>query len=144
MSDSLQSLLESDRRAAVVADLVDVIDTEVSGQKGLGGAAVKTAYAAAQKVKPGVVSSATNLMLPTFVSELQPLWDSKPAGTSFPDHLTANSDTAAEALLTVTDDQAATANPALGKVYTSLRRKAKGYVADALPRVGAVIEKHAG
>ncbi|MGV9709090.1 DUF6918 family protein [Gordonia sp. NPDC003424] len=144
MSDSLQSLLESDRRVAVVADLVAVIDIEVSEQKGLGGAAVKTGYAAAQKVKPGVVSSATNSMLPNFLSALQPLWDDKPADTSFADHLTANSDAAAEALLTVTDDQAVTANPALAKVYNSLRRMAKGSVADAVPRVGAVIEKHAG
>ncbi|MFW0793969.1 hypothetical protein AAFP30_09175 [Gordonia sp. CPCC 205515] len=143
MSDSLQSLLESDRRPAVVADLAEVIDNEVSGQKGLGGAAIKTGYAAAQKVKPGVVSSATNSMLPDFVSTLQPLWDSKPAEASFADHLTANSDAAAEALLTVTDDQAATANPALAKVYHSLRKKAKGYVVDALPQVGAVFEKHA-
>ncbi|MXP23369.1 hypothetical protein GIY30_18690 [Gordonia sp. HNM0687] len=142
MSDSLQSLLDNDR-PAVVADLVNVIDSEVSDQKGLGGAAVKTAYAAAQKVKPGVVSSATNLMLPDFLAALQPFWDSKPAGTPFADHLVANGDAAAEALLTVTDDQAESARPALAKVYNSLRGKAKGYVAASLPRVGAAIEKHA-
>ncbi len=143
MSDSLQSLLDTDRDA-VVADLVGVIDAEVSDKKGLGGAAVKTAYAAAQKFKPGVITSATNHMLPDFLTALAPLWDSRPAGVSFPDHLTANADAASEALLTVTDDQAATANPALAKVYGSLRGKGKGHVSTALPRVGAVIEKHAG
>ncbi|MEE4021913.1 hypothetical protein V1Y59_02390 [Gordonia sp. PKS22-38] len=142
MSDSLQSLLDTDR-PAVVADLVGVIDAEVADQKGLSGAAVKTAYAAAQKVKPGVVSSATNLMLPDFLTALQPFWDAKPAGVTFADHLAANSDAAAEALLTVTDDQVATAKPALAKAYNSLRGKAKGYVVAALPRVGAAIEKHA-
>ncbi|MAU82737.1 hypothetical protein VX037_06155 [Gordonia sp. Z-3] len=143
MSDSLQSLLDTNR-PAVVADLVDVIDAEVADQKGLGGAAVKTAYAAAQKVKPGVVTSATNLLLPDFLTALQPFWDNKPADVSFADHLAANSDAAAEALLTVTDDQTATARPALAKAYGSLRGKAKGYVAASLPRVGAAIEKHAG
>ena len=49
MSDSLTPLLETDR-PAVVADLVEVIDAEVADQKGLSGAAVKTAYAAAQKL----------------------------------------------------------------------------------------------
>ncbi|AZG45990.1 DUF6918 family protein [Gordonia insulae] len=142
MSDSLLSLLDTDR-AGVVGDLAVVIDAEVSDQKGLSGAAVKTAYAAAQKVKPGVVKSATDKMLPDFLSALQPLWDSKPAGVAFGDHLVANSDTAAEALLTVTDDQASTAKPALAKAYNSLRGKAKGYVVAALPRVGAAIEKHA-
>ncbi|GAA3718654.1 DUF6918 family protein [Gordonia hankookensis] len=143
MSDSLQSLLDNDR-PAVVADLVEVIDAEVSDQKGLGGAAVKTAYAAAQKVKPGITASATDKMLPDFLSALAPLWDSKPAGVAFGDHLVANGDTASEALLTVTDDQAATAKPSLAKAYNSLRGKAKGYVIAALPRVGAAIEKHAG
>ncbi|RPA02526.1 hypothetical protein [Gordonia sp. OPL2] len=142
MSDSLQSLLDTDR-AAVVADLADVIDAEVSDQKGLGGAAVKTAYAAAQKVKPGVVASATDKMLPDFLSALAPFWDSRPTGIAFADHLVANDDAVAEALLTVTDDQAATAKPALAKAYNSLRGKAKGYVIAALPRVGGVIEKHA-
>lgn len=83
-------------------------------------------------------------MLPDFLTALQPFWDNKPADVSFADHLAANSDAAAEALLTVTDDQTATARPALAKAYGSLRGKAKGYVAASLPRVGAAIEKHAG
>ncbi|GAA1481206.1 hypothetical protein GCM10009624_16460 [Gordonia sinesedis] len=143
MSDSLQSILTTDREATV-ADLVAVIDAEVADQKGLGGAAVRTAYAAAQKVKPGVVTSATNLLLPDFLTALQPFWDSKPAGVAFGDHLAADSDAASEALLAVTDDQVSTARPALVKAYGSLRGKAKGYVSAALPRVGSAIEKHAG
>ncbi|MET9200022.1 hypothetical protein [Gordonia sp. NPDC003585] len=143
MSDSLTPLLENNREA-VVADLVGVIDAEVADQKGLSGAAVKTAYAAAQKIKPGVVSNATNLMLPDFLSALAPFWDSKPDGVAFGDHLVANDDAAAEALLTVTDDQAESAKPALAKVYGSLRGKGKGHVVAALPRVGAAIERHAG
>lgn len=142
MSDSLTPLLETDR-PAVVADLVEVIDAEVADQKGLSGAAVKTAYAAAQKVKPGVVANATNQMLPDFLAALAPFWDSKPAGVGFGEHLAANGDAAAEALLTVTDDQADSARPALAKAYGSLRGKAKNYVIAALPRVGAAIERHA-
>lgn len=144
MSTSLQSLLEQASREALVTDLVGVIDAEVADQKGLGGTAIKAAYAAAQKVKPGVVASATNLMLPDFLVALDPFWVSKPAGTAFGDHLAAQSDSAAEALLAVTDAQTDTANPALSKVYGSLRGKAKTYVVAALPRVGAAIEKHAG
>ncbi len=143
MSDSLQALL-GNQRSAVVADLVAVIDAEVSDQKGLSGAAVKAAYAAAQKVKPGVVSSATSKLLPDFVTALQPFWDSKPEHTAFGDHLAANDVAASEALLSVTDNQVADANPTLAKAYNALRGKAKGYVTAALPRVGAAIEKHAG
>ena len=142
MSDSLQSLLEANR-PAVVQDFVGVIDAEVSEQKGLGGAAVKAAYGAVQRIKPDIVTRATDQLRPDFLAALQPFWDNKPAGVAFGDHLAANSDAAAEALLQVTDDQVADAKPALAKAYNSLRGKAKGYVAAALPRVGAVVDKYA-
>ncbi|GAC48009.1 DUF6918 family protein [Gordonia aichiensis] len=143
MSDSLQSLLGANR-PAVVNDFVGVIDAEVSEQKGLSGTAVKAAYGAVQKIKPDIVTRATDQLLPDFLTALQPFWDSKPAGVAFGDHLAANSDAASEALLQVTDNQVADAKPALAKAYNSLRGKAKGYVAAALPRVGAVVEKYAG
>ncbi|GAC70520.1 DUF6918 family protein [Gordonia soli] len=142
MSDSLQSLL-ADKRPAVVDDLVKVIDAEVADQKGLSGAAVKAGYATVQKVRPGVVAKATDQLLPDFIGALQSFWDTKPAGGAFGDHLAANSEAAAEALLTITDDQVASAKPALAKAYNGLRGKAKENVIAALPRVGAAIEKNA-
>ena len=142
MTASLSPLL--DNRDELAADLAEVIDGAVQSQSGLSGAAVKTAYAAARKFKPGVVVSATSKMLPDFLTALSPLRDSQPAGTSFADHLAANSDQASEALLTVTDDQAQSAPAPMAKAYKSLRGKAKGYVAESLPGVGAVIEKYAG
>ncbi|GAA4681051.1 DUF6918 family protein [Gordonia humi] len=143
MSTSLLPVLDNNREA-LTTDFVDVIDAEVKKQSGLSGTAVKAAYGAAQKVKPGVVASATKKMLPDFLTALSPLWDSKPAGTAFGDHLAANSDTAAEALLAVTDGRAESAPAGLTKAYKSLRGKAKGYVTDALVPVGTVIEKYAG
>jgi len=77
------------------------------------------------------------------VTALSPFWDSRPAGTPFGDHLAANSDAAAEALLAITDEHAASAKAPLAKAYNALRGKAKENVADALPRVGAAIEKNA-
>lgn len=141
MSASLQSVLDVNRSAAV-DDLVAVIDGQVAAQKGLSGAAVKAAYAAAQKVKPGIVRKATDLMLPDFVTALEPFWDSKPEGVPFGEHLAANSDAAAEALLSVTDAQVDSAKAPLAKAYGSLRGKAKGYVTAALPAVGSAIEKN--
>ena len=143
MSESLQPLLTTDRDA-VVTDLVAAIDDEVASQKGLSGTALKAGYAAVQKVKPGVVTNAASLMLPDFLTALAPYWDSKPADVPFADHLRTHGDGAAESLLAVSDAQTADANPALTKVYKSLRGKGKNYVVAALPRVGAVIEKHAG
>ncbi|RPA60008.1 hypothetical protein EF294_12305 [Gordonia oryzae] len=142
MSDSLQSLL-GPNRPAVVDDLVGVIDSQVAAQKGLSGAAVKAAYSAVGKVKPDIVTKATNLMLPDFVAALQPFWDSRPAGASFGVHLASDPDAASEALLAVTDAQVESAKAPLAKAYGTLRGKAKGYVSEALPAVGDVIEKHA-
>ncbi len=141
MPSSLAPLL--DQRAALSDDLAAVIDQQVKAQTGMSGAAVKTAYAAANKFKPGIVVTATSAMLPDFLDALAPLWNSKPAGTSFGDHLAANSDEASEALLAVTDRQAESAPAALAKAYKSLRGKAKTYVAEALPPAGDVIERHA-
>ncbi len=103
MSDSLTPPLLADNRSALVTDLVGVIDAEVADQSGLSGAAVKTAYAAVQKVKPGVVRSATDQLAEDFLTALAPFWDTKPAGVAFGDHLSAHGDPAAEALLAVTD-----------------------------------------
>lgn len=141
MPSSLAALL--DNRAAVAGDLAEVIDQQVKAQSGLSGTAVKAAYAAANKFKPGVVLKATDAMLPDFLDALSPLWDSRPAGTSFGAHLVANSDAASEALLSVTDRQAETAPATLAKAYSSLRGKAKGYVTAALEPVGDVLERHA-
>lgn len=142
MSDSLHAVIDTNRTAAV-DDLVAVIDNQVSAQKGLSGTAVKAAYGAAQKVKPGIVRKATDLMLPKFVAALVPFWDAKPADTAFGAHLATHSDAAAEALLAVTDGEVAAAKAPLAKAYNSLRGKAKGYVVEALPAVGAAIERNA-
>jgi hypothetical protein len=138
---SFDSALGTNRTQTVGA-LVEVIDAEVADQSGLSGAAVKAAYAAAQKVKPNVVTNATDAMLDDFLAALAPLWASRPAGTGFGAHLAANADQAAEALLAVTDAQTADAKVALTKAYNALRGKAKGYVTAALPRVGDAIEKN--
>ncbi|MFT3716066.1 MAG: hypothetical protein QM774_09010 [Gordonia sp. (in: high G+C Gram-positive bacteria)] len=128
---------------ALTNDLVQVIDNQVKSQSGLSGAAVKAAYATVNKVKPGVVATATSAMLPDFLTALSPLWDSKPAGTGFGAWLTQNSDQASEALLEVTDKQADSAPAGLSKAYHGLRGKAKGYVTEALGPVGDAIEKNA-
>ncbi|MFT4085766.1 MAG: hypothetical protein QM658_01210 [Gordonia sp. (in: high G+C Gram-positive bacteria)] len=142
MPASLLPLLDNNADA-LTTDLAAVIDAQVKAQSGLSGATVKTAYAAANKFKPGVVEAATRKMLPDFLEALSPFWDTKPAGTSFGAHLAANGDAASEALLAVTDRRAETAPSALAKAYKSLRGKAKNYVGDALVPVGDAIGKYA-
>ncbi|AKU15844.1 DUF6918 family protein [Luteipulveratus mongoliensis] len=138
------TLLEEQRRPAVVADLASTIDAEVSDKKGLSGAAVKAAYATAKKVRSDIAASATDRMLPDFATALEPFWADFGGAGDFGSYLSGRGDEAADALLSVTDKRAeATSREALRKGYKSLRGKAHDNVKAALPRIGAVVQKHA-
>jgi hypothetical protein len=148
VTDTLKTaLLDKTKRPAVVADLNSLVDAEVAGKGGLSGTVIKAGYATVKKVKPGFVAHAINALLPTFLDALQPLWaEHRGAGTGdFGAFLAARPDRAADALLGVTDARAKASNrEALKKGYDKLRPNAKKHVIDALPRLGRVIDKHAG
>lgn len=142
-----ESLLDDTKRAAFLADAQAVLDAEVSDKGGASGLAVKGGYAAVKKVSPTIVGDALNSFAPKFVAQLEPYWaEYKASGTgSFADLLVAKQDEVAEALLSVTDERAAASSrPALTKVYGSMRSSAKKHVAEALPRVGDLVQRHAG
>ncbi|MDE9364212.1 hypothetical protein PZ938_01200 [Luteipulveratus sp. YIM 133132] len=138
------SLLDEQRRPAVVADLAATIDTEVSEKKGLSGTAIKAAYGTAKKVRSDIAASATDRMLPEIATALEPFWVDFGGVGDFGGYLAGRGDEAADALLAVTDRRAeATDRDVLRKAYGSLRGKAHDNVKAALPRVGAVVQKHA-
>lgn len=141
MSSLSETLLAPERRPAVVAALAADIDAEVASQRGIGGAAVKAAYATAKKVKDGIVDEGVDSLLPQLVRDLQPLWDER-GERSFADQLTSNADQAVDIVLAAADARAAHASyPVVSKIYQGLRGKAKDYVVEALPRVGSTVEK---
>lgn len=141
MSSLSETLLSPDRRPVVVAALAADIDAEVASQRGIGGAAVKAAYATAKKVKDGIVDEGVDSLLPQLVQDLQPLWDER-GERPFADQLTANADQVAGIFLAAADARAARASyPVVSKVYQGLRGKTKEYVVEALPRVGATVER---
>lgn len=138
------TLLDPARRSAAVEALVSVVDSEVKGKGGISGAAIKTAYAAANKLDGSLVRRAVSRMLPEFLTQLDPFWDGRGANP-FGTQLADDGDRAAEALLTVTDERAA--NPkhaAVAKIYGMVRARAKDHVRAALPRVGEALERVAG
>ncbi|GAB4589333.1 DUF6918 family protein [Nocardia sp. IFM 10818] len=142
-----ESLLDDAKRPAFLADAQEVLDAEVSDKGGASGLAVKGGYAAVKKVSPTIVGDALASFMPKFVAQLEPFWAEYTASGagSFADLLVAKQDEVAEALLAVTDERAAASSrPALTKVYNSMRSSAKKHVAEALPRVGALVQKHAG
>lgn len=137
------TLLASDRRSQVVADLAGVIDAEVKDKKGLSGVAIKAGYAAVRKFNPTVASDATNRMLPEVATALQPFWDDFAGSGDFGAYLAERGDEVADALLAVTDKRAAaTTREPLKRAYKGLRGKAKDNVKQALPRLGRIIQQH--
>jgi hypothetical protein len=141
------SLLTEAKLSAFLADAQAVVDAEVADKKGASGLAVKGGYAAINKIGPSVVPDALEGLVPLFVERLEPFWQDWAAhGTgTFADALTARGDEVAEALLAVTDEQIeGSSKTAIKKVYSSLRDSAKKHVIEALPRVGDLVQKHAG
>lgn len=139
-------LLSDDRQPAVVTELVGVVDAEVKAKKGLGGTAIKAAYAAASKVSPGLTGKAVTRMLPDFADALDPYWTEFAAagGGDFGAFLASRGTAVAGALLAVTDRRIeGSSKDVLKKAYRGIRGKAQENVTAALPRVGAAVQRHA-
>jgi hypothetical protein len=147
VADTLKaSLLDSDRRGAVVADLQDFVDREVAAKGGLSGGVIKTGYAAVKRVKPGIIRSAIDSMLDDFVDALEPHWAayrSQPVA-GFGAFLAGRPHEVAQSLLAVTDRRAErSSRAAVTSVYGKLRPKGEQNVVEALPRLGDLVERHA-
>ncbi|NEW42177.1 hypothetical protein GV794_09855 [Nocardia cyriacigeorgica] len=142
-----ESLLDEAKRPAFLAEAVQVLDAEVSDKGGASGLAVKGGYAAVKKISPSIVPDALESLAPKLLAQLEPYWQEYTAAGSgsFADLLVAKSDEVAEALLVVTDERAeGSTRPAIKKVYSSMRSSAKKNVIEALPRVGDLVQRHAG
>jgi hypothetical protein len=84
-------------------------------------------------------------LLPEFARALDPLYqEAKTQGRGVREHFTANGSRVADALLSITDDKAKRAKSAMVKgTYEKLRGSAKKNVEAAVPRLAAMLEKHA-
>jgi hypothetical protein len=145
MGSLAETLTADSRKNAVIDDCVGLIDAEVADKGGLTGLAIKAGYRAVQGVKPGFVRGVVSDLLPEFASALDGLYqEAKSSGRGVRDHLTSNASRAADALLTITDEKAKRAKSGLVKgTYDKLRGTAKKNVESAVPRLAAMIEKHA-
>ena len=141
-----KQLLAEPVRSAVVTDLVHAVEQEVGEKKGLSGTAVKAGYGTATKVVPNLTERGVKRMLPDFARALDPFWADFQAagGGDFGTYLAGRGPEASQALLAVSDKKvSATSKQAVKKAYKPLRGKAADHVVAALPRLGAVIQRHA-
>lgn len=147
MAQSLQELLLNEaKRPVVITDAQQLLDEEVTSKKGASGLAVRGAYTAVKTVKSGIITETITKLLPDFATQLQPFYDeyhANPGGQSLTEFLTERSDAVSDALLAITDKRAeGTSRTSVKKAYEKIRPNGKKNVEEAVPRLGALIEKH--
>ena len=144
---TLVEVLTSDtQRAKVVDDCLELLELEVQDKSGISGLAIKAGFAAVKGIKPGFVRQVVHDLLPEFARAVDPIYqEAKTDGKPVASHLSANAGRVADALLAITDGRAQRTTSGVVKgTYERLRGTAKKNVEAAIPRLGRLIEKHAG
>ena len=146
MPNLTEALTGETKKAAVVEDCLSLIDAEVADKGGLSGLAIKAGYKAVKGIKPGFVRNVVTDLLPEFAQRARPdlPGGEAPRARRSREHFTSNSARVADALLSITDAKAKRAKSGVVKgTYEKLRGSAKKNVEAAVPRLAAMIEKHA-
>ena len=144
MATFVEALQDPAKKPVIVEDCLTLIDSEVKDKSGLSGMAVKAGYGAVKGIKPGFIRNVVEGLLPEFAEALAPIHQEAAAkGEPVSTYLVAQKSRAADALLAVTDAKAEkSTNGLVKKTYGKLRGTAKKNVEQAIPRLGALIEKH--
>lgn len=147
MAEKLSDVLtDPQRKDRVVEDCLGIIDAEVADKGGLSGMAIKAGYKAVQGVKPGFVRKVVNDLLPEFANAVDPIYrEAVDAKKGIRAHFERERSRVADSLLAITDGKAERSTNRIVKgTYERLRGQAKNHVEAAVPRLGGLIEKHAG
>ncbi len=141
----VEALRDPVKRRAVVADGVLLVESEVARRRGLSGLAVKAGFQVVKATRPGVVAAALESLLPEFAPVLDPyLAAARASGDAFT-YLSAHADSIADALLAVTDRKAKlSSHRGLKQAYGGLRGTARREVAQSVPGLARLVEKHLG
>jgi hypothetical protein len=135
------------RRETIIKDCVELIDSEVRSKTGLGGVAVRAAYAVVKAFKPRMVEDSVDGLLDEFTAELQPVY-ARYQEEGSPGSLESyfgppRAEEVADRLLVITDRRAEkTRHKTVAKAYYKLRPKGREHVAMAAPGIGRVLDKH--
>ena len=142
-------VLTAKNQDALIADCVHLTEGRIAARGGLRGIAMKTSLSLLKAARPDILTRAMRVLLPDFVSVLDPLYQQYAAASvkdrrgDFAGFLQARSADAVAALLGVTDGRAARAqNPLVKSVYARLRSGAEGEVGAALPDFARLLSNY--
>ena len=143
----LKDIIEDEgKRKAVVDDCVVLVNSEVKSKRGLGGMAVKAAFALVKAIKPRILEESVDGLIDDFVEAVQPHYESfqndNSSGT-LETYLNQRGERVAESLLGITDRRAErSSSKTMVKAYKKLRPKGKVHVEQAVPGIGRVLDRH--
>lgn len=146
MASLPEVLISDEKKSHVIEDCLELIEREVEDKSGLSGMAIKAGYAAVRSIRPGFLKQVVHDLLPEFAKAVDPVWqEAKSQSKPVAAHFAGNASRVADALLQITDDKAKRTKSGVVKAtYDRLRGTAKKNVEAAVPRLGKLVEKHAG
>lgn len=138
------TLLAPATRPTVIRDCEQIIHDEVADKKGVSGLAIKAAFKTVTTFKKGIIPDVVDILLDDFVTEMEPFYaEHRAADRELRPYLIEHADRIADALLRITDQRADRSRHAtLVKAYKKLRPQGQRQVADAMPRIAAMLQKH--
>jgi hypothetical protein len=144
MAASLKEQIAApEKRNAVIADALSVLDAEVNDKSGLTGIAVKTAFKVVKGVQPGFIRSVVDKLLGEFVEKMEPYYQrALEQGLSPGGLLEKERSSVAGALLSVTDRRVEGSQDLVAKTYQKLRPAAQKHVEAAAPRLAGLLDRH--
>jgi hypothetical protein len=127
-------------KSRFIAGGVALIESEVSSKSGLQGMALKAGFKTLKKVRPGILRSALEMLLPHFAPVVEPHFSRGQSDGDVAGYFARHASGVAEAMLQVTDARAAQAsNRLLKRTYRSLRGQALTHTTQAMPGVGRLL-----
>jgi hypothetical protein len=139
----IDGLADDNKRQTLVADLTNLLDTQVSSIGGVSGMAIKAGYAAIKGISPKYCAGAIERLLPESFATLEPIWEEGLNTGDAVGYLSQNPSRTADLLLSITDIRIQkSSNSTIKGVYNKLRSSVKKHVEEAVPGLAQVIDKY--
>ncbi|WP_284251147.1 DUF6918 family protein [Litorihabitans aurantiacus] len=144
MTTLRETLTAPETKPAAVADLAALIEAEIAGMSGLTGIAAKTAVKAAKARRPDVVERGANAYLGTLADALAPFWERHRAegGGDFAGYVALHSGEVRDAVLAAIEGEVGSGNQR--SMYEKFKPQLTKVLTGALPKIGGLVQKHAG
>jgi len=141
---NLSAILDDgEKKSALIEDCGRLLEGEVASKRGLRAAALKAGFKAFKRVRPGIMTSAFEMLLPAFAPAIDPFYERGCNSGDVHRFFRDERGPIADALLGVTDAKARGAkNRVLVRIYKTLRGPAREHVMVAVPQISHLIVRY--